>query len=80
MTSEWNFSWKRALFSFKASFKSGTLAETPDLQIDTDTCIKELDQEGTHKYHKYHGVSEGDGIQHFPIKEKARWEKNTVAE
>lgn len=53
----------------KVSFKSGTLAETSDLQIDTDICIKELDKEGTFKYL---GVSEGDGIRHFAMIEKVQ--------
>ena len=33
----------------KATFKRGKLAEISDIQIDLDTCIKELDQEGTYK-------------------------------
>ena len=45
----------------KATFKRGKLTETSDIQIDLDTCIKELDQEGTYIYL---GVNEGDGIQH----------------
>ena len=28
----------------------GTLTETSNVQIDPDTCIKELQQEGTYKY------------------------------
>ena len=31
----------------KATFKRGKLTETSDLQLDIDTCIKELDQEDT---------------------------------
>lgn len=34
----------------KATFKRGKLTETSDLQLDSDTCIKELDQEGVYKY------------------------------
>ena len=45
----------------KATFKRGKLTETSDLQLDIDTCIKELDQEDTYKYL---GVDEGDGTQH----------------
>ena len=55
----------------KATFKRGKLTETFDLQLDTDTCIKELDQENTYKYL---GVDEGDGIQHAKMKEKVRKE------
>ena len=33
----------------KATFKRGKLTKTSDIQIDLDTCIKELDQEGTYK-------------------------------
>ena len=36
--------------SAKATFKRGKLTETSDLQLDSDTCIKELDQEGVYKY------------------------------
>ena len=55
----------------KASFKGGKMVETSDLQIDADTCIKELDQQGTYKYL---GVTKGDGIQHSAMKEKVRKE------
>ena len=34
----------------KATFKRGKLTETSDIQIDLDTCIKELNQESTYKY------------------------------
>ena len=34
----------------KATFKRGKLTETSNLQLDIDTCIKELDQEDTYKY------------------------------
>ena len=33
-----------------ATFKRGKLTETFDLQLDTDTCIEELEQENTYKY------------------------------
>ena len=33
-----------------ATFKIGKLTETFDLQLDTDTCIEELEQENTYKY------------------------------
>ena len=55
----------------KASFKSGKLVETSDLQCDANTCIKELDQEGIYKYL---GMTKGDGIQHSAMKEKVRKE------
>ena len=55
----------------KATFKRGKLTETFDIQLDTDTCIKELEQENTYKYL---GVDEGDGIQHAKMKEKVRKE------
>ena len=55
----------------KATFKRGKLTETSDLQLDIDTCIKELDQEDTYKYL---GVDEGDGIQHAKMKERVRKE------
>ena len=55
----------------KATFKRGKLTETSDIQLDTDTCIKELEQENTYKYL---GVDEGDGIQHAKMKEKVRKE------
>ena len=55
----------------KATFNRGKLTETSDLQIDTDTCIRELDQE---EVYKYLGINEGDGIQHAAMKEKVRKE------
>ena len=39
--------------------------------LDTDTKVKELDQEETYKYL---GIEEGDGIQHGKTKEKIRQE------
>ena len=51
----------------KATFKRGKLTETSDLQLDTDTCTRELDQEGVYKYL---GINEGDRIQHAAMKEK----------
>ena len=55
----------------KATLKRGKLTETFDIQLDTDICIKELEQENTYKYL---GVDEGDGIQHAKMKEKVRKE------
>ena len=55
----------------KATFKRGKLTETSDLQLDTDTCIRELDQEGVYRYL---GINEGDGIQHAAMKERVRKE------
>ena len=55
----------------KAAFKRGKLTETSDLHLDTDTCIRELEQEGVYKYL---GVNEGDGIPHAAMKVKVRKE------
>ena len=55
----------------KATFKSGRLTQTTNIDLDIDTVIKEIDQEGTYKYL---GVNEGDGIQHATMKEKIRRE------
>ena len=55
----------------KATFKRGKLTNTTDLELDVNTVIKELDQEGTYKYL---GVNEGDGLQHSSMKEKIRKE------
>ena len=55
----------------KATFTGGKLTETSDIQLDTDNCIKELDQEGRYKYL---GINEGDGIQYAAMKEKVRKE------
>ena len=57
--------------SAKAAFKRGKLKETSDLQLDTDTCIRELEQEGVYKYL---GINESDGKQHAAMKEKVRKE------
>ena len=54
-----------------ATFKRGKLTETSDLQLDTDTCIRELDQEGVYNYL---GINEGDGIPHAAMKVKVRKE------
>ena len=53
----------------KTELKGGKLVETSDLQLDADTCIKELDQEGTYKYL---GVTESYSIQHPAMKENVR--------
>lgn len=55
----------------KATFKRGKLTKTSDLQIDTGTSIRELDQV---EAYKYLGINEGDGIQHAAMKEKVRKE------
>ena len=55
----------------KATFKRGKLVSTTDIVIDTNTKIKDLDQDGTYKYL---GIDEGDGIQHSTMKEKIRKE------
>ena len=46
-----------------------TTSTSENIQIELDTTIQELEQEG--KY-KYLGVNEGDGIQHAKIKGKIR--------
>ena len=55
----------------KTAFKKGKLTTTENIQIDLDTTIQQLEQEGTYKYL---GVNEGDGIQHAKMKEKIREE------
>ena len=45
----------------KATFKKGKLTITENIQIDMDTAIQDLEQEGTYKYLE---VNEGNGIQH----------------
>ena len=59
----------------KATFISKKLKYTSSIVIDTDTKIKELDQEETYKYL---GIEEGDGIQHGKMKEKIRKECYSV--
>ena len=59
----------------KARFISRKLKYTSSIVIDTDTKIKELDQEETYKYL---GIEEGDGIQHGKMKEKIRKECYSV--
>lgn len=52
--------------------KEGSLRKhRVDLQLDTDTRISELYQEGIYKYLR---INEGDGIQHATMKEKVRKE------
>ena len=46
-----------------------TTSTSENIQIELDTTIQELEQEG--KY-KYLGVNEGDGIQHAKVKGKIR--------
>ena len=55
----------------KAKFKKGKLPTTENIQIDVDTTIQELEQEGAYKYL---GGNEGDGIQHAKMKEKIKKE------
>ena len=52
--------------SAKATFKRGKLTETSDLQLDTDTRIRELGQEGDYKYL---WINEGDRMQLAAMKE-----------
>ena len=53
----------------KAKFKTGKLTTTENIQIDVDTTIQELEQDGANKYL---GGNEGDGIQHAKMKEKIK--------
>ena len=53
------------------TFKREKLVRTSNIQVDTNTIIQELEQEGTYKYL---GINEGDGIQHAKTKEKIRKE------
>ena len=55
----------------KASFTKGRLTSTEAIEIDSETQIRDLDQE---EVYKYLGVNEGDGIQHAQMKEKVRKE------
>ncbi len=55
----------------KATFKRRRLTQTTSIDLDIDTAIKEIEQEGTYKYL---GVNEGDGIQHATMMEKIRKE------
>ena len=55
----------------KTTFIRGKLKYTRSIVLDTDTKIKELDQEETYKYL---GIEESDGIQHGKMKEKIRKE------
>ena len=55
----------------KTTFKRGRLADSSNIELDVNTVIQDLEQEGTYKYL---GVSEGDGIQHSQMKEKIRKE------
>ena len=55
----------------KVTFIRGKLKYTSSIVLDTDTKIKELDQEETYKYS---GIEEGDGIQHEKMKQKMRKE------
>ena len=55
----------------KTKFIRGKRKYTSSIVLDTDTKIKELDQEETYKYS---GIVEGDGVQHGKMKEKIRKE------
>ena len=55
----------------KATFKRRRLTQTTSIDLDIDTAIKEIEQEGTYKYL---GVNEGDGSQHATMMEKIRKE------
>lgn len=51
----------------RATFERGKLTEKSDLQLDAETCIRELDQE---RADKYLGINGGDVVQHATMKEK----------
>ena len=55
----------------KATSKRGRLTETTNTELHADTCVRDLEQEGTYKYV---GGNEGDRIQHATMKEKVRKE------
>ena len=55
----------------KATFIREKRKYTSSMVLDTDTKVKELDQEETYKYL---GIEEGDGNQHGKMKEKIRKE------
>ena len=62
----------------KATLKQGRMTETTNIERDADTCIRDLEQEGTHKYL---GGNEGDGVQQATRKEKVRkdyYERTTL--
>ncbi|XP_031556859.1 uncharacterized protein LOC116293560 [Actinia tenebrosa] len=53
----------------KATFKRGKLVKSTNIRLDTNTAIKDLDQE---RFYKYLGVTERDGIEHSTMKEQIR--------
>ena len=53
----------------KATFIKGKLKRTTSVVIDTETVIKDLEQE---ELYKYLGINEGNGIQHSKMKEIIR--------
>jgi hypothetical protein len=55
----------------KVTFKQGKITKTDNVQIDTDTTIRELDDNETYKYL---GIDECDGVQHGKMKDKIRKE------
>ena len=55
----------------KATFKRGRLADSSNIELDLNTVIQDLEQEGTYKYLE---ISKGDGIEHSQMKEKIRKE------
>ncbi len=56
----------------KAIFKRGQLIQITNIDLDIDTAIKDIEQEGTYKYL---GVNEGEGIQHATM--KGSWKSTT---
>ena len=55
----------------KATFARGKMIKAPNVKLDNDNVIRNLDQEETYKYL---GVVEGDGIGHSAMKERVRKE------
>ena len=55
----------------KATFKRGRLADSSNIELDLNTVIQDLEQEGTSKYLE---ISKGDEIEHSQMKEKIRKE------
>ena len=57
----------------KATFKRGKLINAENTQLDLNSTIQDLEQDGSYKYH---GINEGDGIEHAKMKRK--YEQNTT--
>ena len=55
----------------KASFKRGKFCKASNINLDTNTKIRNLEHD---EVYKYLGINEGDGIKHTAMKEKIRKE------